>query len=112
MSPKTTTPKAKASKKARPFPLNKSEIEILEHESGAYHLLIEAIMQNKRLKWEIVHRVLDEEKSYLTPRAEADAEFERKYPQYAARTKKIKAELDAAQAKIRAREQYLMDLVR
>ena len=102
----------KATKNARPFPLNKGEIEILEREAGAYHLLVEAILQNKRLKWEIVHRVLDDEGVYMTPRAKEDAEFERKYPEFAAKTKKVKVELAAAAARIRARELYLMGLVR
>ena len=107
-----TKPTQKQPKQRNPFPLSKGEIDILQREAGAFYLLVHAIMQNKRLVHEIVDCYLKDNDLIIKPKAEADAEFARMFPEYAARYKKIKADMAAQRAKIQQREEYLMGRAR
>ena len=68
---------------------DKTDIEIMQSDQQSYNMLIDAIVQNKRLHWRIVARWLDMHSKYLVDREETDREFARKYPKLAKKLQSI-----------------------
>ena len=91
---------------------SKDDIEMLEREAGSYYLLIEAIMADKHLSWEIVHRWLQRHGFVLLSKSEADAEILTLAPNHRKAIEKGQQNLEQAKAKADEREKRLMDLVR
>lgn len=107
MTAKTPTPQ-KAQAKRR----SKDEIEILERAAGAYYVLLNAILQNKKLSGDVVSRWIRKNGYVLMLEEQANAGFDARHPQYKAMIEKAEAEVEQARVEIEKWENELMDLVR
>ena len=107
MKAKTTTPQ-----KQQPRRRSKDEIEILEHAAGAYYLLLNAIMQNKKLSADVMMRWIEANGFVLMRKEEVSAAEIARHPEMKAMLEKANAQLAAAREEIEKWENELMDLVR
>jgi hypothetical protein len=104
MPTKPTTPQKPQARRR-----SKEDIEILEMAAGAYYLLLNAIMQNKRLSGDVVSRWLRAHGYVLMLKEQANATDD---PKTQAVIKQAEAQLAQARAEIDQWENELMDLVR
>jgi hypothetical protein len=102
---KTTTPQ-------QPMHWSNDEIKTLEQNAGAYYLIRNAILQNKRLCGDIVQHWLRQHGYVLIRKDEVEAALLASDPRLGSLMENVEAKVQASQGEVEQGENQLIDLVR